>query len=68
MDERGLTPSVVENTVDDAFLVGQGNRPNTLVYYDPTNRVQVVTNFNGDVVTVIPGNAPKPGALAPLGD
>ena len=68
MNERGLVPTVVENTIEDAHLVGVGNRPETLVYYDPVNRVMVTTNFRGDVITVRPGGPPRPGALMPLGD
>jgi hypothetical protein len=53
MQNRGVPPSVVEDAVSPDNLVGPGNRPNTSVYYSPTNGVRVITNNNGDVVTVI---------------
>ncbi|MBD2095673.1 hypothetical protein H6F90_10955 [Trichocoleus sp. FACHB-591] len=53
---RGLTPSVVENTV----RVGQetpGKRPGTTAYYDPTNHVTVIVNStSGRVITAATGH------------
>ncbi|WP_158598427.1 DUF637 domain-containing protein [Notoacmeibacter ruber] len=53
MQNRGIPPSVVEDTVSPGNLLGAGNRPNTSVYYSSKNGVRVVTNSNGDIVTVI---------------
>ena len=55
MQERGLTPSVVDNAIQNGVR-GAGNRPNTSVHTDNVNNLRVVTNSeNGRVVTVIPG-------------
>ena len=55
MQNRGIPPSVVENTIN----VGQtfpGSTPNTTGYYDPVNNIRVIqNNQTGNIVTVIPG-------------
>jgi hypothetical protein len=53
MQNRGITPSVVEDAISPSNLVGAENRPGTNIYYSGTNGVRVITNSNGDVVTVI---------------
>ncbi len=51
VDPRGVTPSVVENTIKNGTKTS-GNTQGTSVYQ--SDKVTVVTNSNGDVVTVIP--------------
>lgn len=52
MQNRGIFPSVVENTIKVSDPL-PGNLPNTLVYYDPINKVTVVVNaLRGRVITV----------------
>ena len=51
VDPRGIPPSVVE----DAIINGTkspGNKPGTFVY--ETIDIRVVSNENGDIITVIP--------------
>ncbi|MBD8162199.1 two-partner secretion domain-containing protein [Erwinia persicina] len=50
MQDRGIMPSVVENTIKTG--VATPSRGNTTSYYDATNNVSVVTNSSGKVVTV----------------
>lgn len=50
MQDRGIMPSVVENTIKTGAATS--SRGNTTVYYDATNNVSVVTNSSGKVVTV----------------
>ena len=51
MQERGLTPSTVENTIKHGS-VKPGNRPGTTAHYDSRNNVTVITNSKtGTVVT-----------------
>jgi filamentous hemagglutinin len=50
MQDRGVMPSVVQNTIDTG--VATQSRLGTTVYYDPVNNVSVVTNAQGKVVTV----------------
>ncbi|GFM77208.1 sugar-binding protein [Pseudomonas cichorii] len=55
MQERGYTPSVIESTIKNGTSA-PGNKPNTTVYTDNSNKVNVVVNSqNGTVITVIPG-------------
>ena len=50
MQERGLVPSVVENTIQDAFLVGSEDGVST--YFDGDNGVTaIVDNETGNVIT-----------------
>jgi filamentous hemagglutinin len=54
MQNRGLVPSVVENTIQQGKLFP--TRAGTTGFYDPVNNLRVITNSNnGRVVTVIPG-------------
>ncbi|CAB3751839.1 hemagglutinin repeat-containing protein [Paraburkholderia humisilvae] len=50
MQDRGLTPSVIKNTIDNG--VPTPSRGGTTVFYDPKNNVSVVTNSEGKVITV----------------
>ncbi len=52
MQGRGITPSVVEDTIATGEKA-PGNTPGTTVYTSSQNRVSVVTNSNGRVITVI---------------
>ncbi|WP_367908743.1 hemagglutinin repeat-containing protein [Enterobacter cloacae] len=54
MQDRGVTPSVVENTIKN----GQSTpgRGGTTVHFDPESKISVVTNETGRVVTVKYGN------------
>jgi hypothetical protein len=54
MQNRGITPSVVENTISTGtqYQTGAG----TIGFYDPINNVRVISNSEtGRVVTVIRG-------------
>jgi len=54
IQNRGLTPSVVENTISHG--VPFPTRAGTTGFYDPVNNVRVITDSaSGRVVTVIPG-------------
>jgi filamentous hemagglutinin len=53
MQNRGLTPSVIEDTISPRNYIGPGNRTNTKIYYSPENGVRIVTTDQGHVVTVI---------------
>lgn len=50
MQDRGIMPSVVQNTIDTG--VATPSRKGTAVYYDSVNNVSVVVNAQGKVVTV----------------
>ena len=54
MQGRGIIPSAVENTIKngerDAYV------KNTNIYFDDVNRVSIVINEKGDVITVSYGN------------
>jgi len=55
MQERGYTPSVIENALQNGAL-SAGNKPNTSLYTDTVNKLRVVTNSEtGNVITLIPG-------------
>uniref|UniRef100_A0A486XSH0 RHS protein n=1 Tax=Rheinheimera sp. BAL341 TaxID=1708203 RepID=A0A486XSH0_9GAMM len=55
MQERGYTPSVVENALHNG-VKSAGNTPNTMLYTDSVNKLRVVVNSKtGNVITVIPG-------------
>jgi filamentous hemagglutinin len=55
MQERGYTPSVIENALQNGTR-SAGNKPNTSLYTDTVNKLRVVTNSEtGNVITVIPG-------------
>lgn len=50
MQDRGITPSVVENTIKNGRSTP--SRGGTTVHYDPESKVSIVTNESGRVVTV----------------
>ena len=50
MQDRGITRSVVENTIKNGKSTP--SRGGTIVHYDPESKVSVVTNESGRVVTV----------------
>ncbi len=50
MQDRGITPSVVENTIKNGKSAP--SRGGTTVHFDPESKVSVVTNESGRVVTV----------------
>jgi hypothetical protein len=55
MQARGITPSVVENTIQHGRPF-TGKTPGTTGYYDPVNNIRVITNdTTGNVIMVIPG-------------
>ena len=51
MQERGYTPSVVENAIGSG-VPSPGNTPGTTKFYDSTNNVSVIVNNTGGVITV----------------
>lgn len=54
MQNRGLVPSVVEN----AIAIGRKSSnkiPGRIQYYDSLNKITVVTEHSGNVVTVLHG-------------
>ncbi len=56
MQERGFTPSVIENTIQHG-QIGPGSTPGTVVRYDPINNVSaVIDQATGRVVTVSSGD------------
>jgi RHS repeat-associated protein len=55
MQSEGITPSVVNNTIENGGQV-PGKMPGTTAYYDPVNNITVVTDSTtGRVVTVSRG-------------
>ena len=55
MQERGITPSVVENTIRHGSM-RPGNKPGRRVHYDSRNNITVVTESKtGEVVTTYYG-------------
>ena len=59
MQNRGIPPSVVEQTLGNG-TPSPGKFPGTTQYYDSTNNITVVTNSgSGKVVTIIPGKVGK---------
>ncbi|MDR1423274.1 MAG: DUF4258 domain-containing protein [Azoarcus sp.] len=54
MQERGLMPSTIENTIDTGTQFT--TRAGTTGFYDAVNNLRVIVNsVTGRVVTVIPG-------------
>ncbi len=52
MQEKGIPPSVVENTIQQGQSV-PGKVPGTTAYYDPVNDMTVITDSkSGRVITV----------------
>lgn len=54
MQDRGLMPSVVENTISTGRIV-PSDFPGNLEYYDPLNKIRTVVGDNGQIITIIPG-------------
>ena len=52
MQGRGLTPSTVENAINDGIPSPSSRTPDRIVFDDQNNGVRVVTENNGTVVTV----------------
>ncbi len=50
MQDRGITPSVVENVIKNGS--SKSSRGSTISHYDAVNNISVVTNSSGKVVTV----------------
>lgn len=50
MQDRGILPSVVENTIKTGDMVP--SRGGTKLFTDSDNKVRVVTNHDGKVITV----------------
>ena len=53
MQERGLTPTMVESVIQAGTKL-PGNLPNRIVHYDSVNKVKIITE-GGNVVTVMFG-------------
>jgi hypothetical protein len=54
MQNRGIMPSVVENTINYGSIYP--TRPGTLGYFDPMNKVRVIMDTNTqNIITVIRG-------------
>jgi hypothetical protein len=51
MQNRGIMPSVVENAIKTGSI-SQGNTPGTKLIIDHINKVRVVINESGSVITV----------------
>ena len=49
MQDRGIPPSVIENTIKNGSKTTQNG--GKIQHYDPVNNVTVITNKNGGVVT-----------------
>jgi hypothetical protein len=59
MQGRGIPPSAVENTIRNGNRM-TGREPGTTQYYDPVNKITVITDTaTGRVITVWKG--PPPG-------
>lgn len=56
MQDRGIMPSVIENTINAQNFIGLGSAPQTHSYYDSTNRIGVSVDIDtGRVVTTFHG-------------
>ena len=53
MQNRGIPPSVVENTIEKGEIVNVDKNLGTIEFYDPINKIKVVTNEREEIVTVI---------------
>lgn len=51
VDPRNILPSMIEDAIKNTKSI-PGNRPDTFIH--TTDSVKVITNGNGDVITVIP--------------
>ncbi len=58
MQSVGITPSAVEHAIAQGAQV-PSSRPNTIKYYDPINKLFVVVNQRGRVVTVSLSRLPR---------
>jgi hypothetical protein len=57
MQDRGIPPSVVENTIKNG--IASPNGAGATKYYDPINNTTIIVNSRGGVVTVSHGNIGK---------
>jgi hypothetical protein len=59
MQNRGLFPSITNHAIRSGSKA-LGDRPNTSIFYDPTNNVTLMRDeTDGTVITVIPGGRQK---------
>ena len=61
MEERGLTPTIIDNTIETGETF-PGRYPDTTAYYDKINKVTVIVNKEGRVITAhkgFPSGVPK---------
>ncbi|NIZ41035.1 DUF4258 domain-containing protein [Entomospira entomophila] len=58
MQQRGITPRVVENALKNGIRVANSNGTSTYI----TEDISVIVNENGDVVTIIPSSS---GSVVP---
>ena len=54
MQDRGFIPSSIENTLKTGN-VSNADFLGGLEYYDPVNRIKVIIDESGQIITVIPG-------------
>lgn len=54
MQNRGITPSVVENAIKHGEATQANQATGVIIYYDKINKIKVVVNNLNEVVTVIP--------------
>ena len=54
MQGRGITPTVVENTISVGEKITNANK---VLYYDSVNNISVITNSNGSIITAYRGKA-----------
>jgi filamentous hemagglutinin len=55
MQNRGFTPSVIEETIQ-RVPHSIGENPGTMAYYDSANDVTVILNTDGKVITISYGD------------
>ena len=54
MLDLGIMPRSNENTIKTG-KISRSSRPGEVVYYDAFNKIKVITNDLGEVITVVPG-------------
>lgn len=54
MQDRGFTPSVIENTINTGRVL-PADFPGGLEYYDPINKIRAIVGEKGQIITIIPG-------------
>lgn len=54
MQDRGFTPSVIENAMETG-QISRSKLPGGLEYYDSVNKIKVCVGENGQIITIIPG-------------